>query len=598
MKTLLKETGQIIRFNLKNLLLFLIGYRLTAAAVYLRLLDAGMRFSLRQAGYGYLTLENAGKVCLSPWTIPAVLALLCAGLFLLMAEAGGLVAAYWAAMYSLRLPGHRIFVQGIQNAIQQIRRRNFGLFAVVLADFLLMNLFYIYRTLTHIKPVDFVIGEMSGRPGVWALVAAVVWGCVAAVIPTYFVFHQCMVEQKFYRDGKRGSVELLKGRWARTVIRVVFPQLLVVLAAWVLYGLLLVMMAVFTVFFVRRDLQFAFLIRASSWTEWIVMGAASMGASLLFFADLTVQYDKYRGSGVVRKHFFYTGEAMISRKNGLAALAAWGLIGGLGLIDAGINGTFLASSVAARTEITAHRGSSSSAPENTMAALEAAVEEMADWAEIDVQETADGVVVLCHDITLERVAGVKSKVRDLTFEEIQKLDGGSWFGKEFAGERIPALAEVMEYAKGRLNLNIELKYSGMDSGLPEKVGQLVAEYEMEDQCVISCANINYLKRIRKLDSQIKTGYIIPAAYGDYYIDENVDVISIRSGFVTESLVRKAHEAGKSVHAWTVNEKMELERMRVLMVDNVITDVPVLAREILYREEATENLLEYLKLIFK
>ena len=101
-----------------------------------------------------------------------------------------------------------------------------------------------------------------------------------------------------------------------------------------------------------------------------------------------------------------------------------------------------------------------------------------------------------------------------------------------------------------------------------------------------------------MDSQIKTGYIIPAAYGDYYMDENVDVISIRSGFVTESLVRKAHEAGKSVHAWTVNEKMELERMRVLMVDNVITDVPVLAREILYREEATENLLEYLKLIFK
>ena len=74
-------------------------------------------------------------------------------------------------------------------------------------------------------------------------------------------------------------------------------------------------------------------------------------------------------------------------------------------------------------------------------------------------------------------------------------------------------------------------------------------------------------------------------------------MSIRSGFVTESLIKAAHEEGKSVHAWTVNGKKELERMRVLGVDNVITDVPILAREILYREEGTENLLEYLRLMF-
>lgn len=598
MRTLLRETGQIIRFNLKNLLLFLIGYRLTAAAVYLRLLSAGMRFSLDRAGYGYLTLENAGKVFLSPWTIPVVLVLSVTGLFFLMTEAGGLVTAYSAAVYSLRLSGLQIFTQGLQSAIQQVRRKNFGLFAVVLADFLLMNLVYLYRALTHIKPVDFVIEEMAGRPGIWGAVALAVCGCVAGVIPAYFAFHQCMVDQKFYRDARAGSMEMLKGRWIGTVIRVVFPQFLVIGAAWVLYRLLLVLMAVFTVFFVKRELQLSFLIRASSWTEWMIMAAAGMGASLIFFADLTVQYYKYGESRIGRKHFFYTGEALVSRKNGLAVLAVSGLIGGLGLIDAALNGTFLSSSVVVQTEITAHRGSSSSAPENTMAAIEAAVEEMADWAEIDVQETGDGVVVLCHDAGLQRVAGVRSRIKDLTFEEIKEVDVGSWFGEEFAGERIPALAEVMEYAKGRLNLNIELKYSGMDSMLPEKVQQLVAEYGLEDQCVISCTNLNYLRRVKKADSRTKTGYIIPAAYGDYYMDEDVDVISIRSGFVTKGLVRAAHEAGKSVHAWTVNEKLELERMRVLMVDNVITDMPVLAREILYREEVTESLLEYLKLIFQ
>ena len=76
------------------------------------------------------------------------------------------------------------------------------------------------------------------------------------------------------------------------------------------------------------------------------------------------------------------------------------------------------------------------------------------------------------------------------------------------------------------------------------------------------------------------------------------MISIRSGFVTPKLVTLAHEEGKSIHAWTVNDKAELERMRILAVDNVITDVPALAREVLYREEGTESLLEYLRALLK
>ncbi len=598
MKALLIETGQIIWFNIKNLLLFLIGYRLTAAAVYLQLLNAGIRFSLGRAGYSYLTLENAWKVLASPWTVPVLFVLSAAGLLFLMVEAGGLVAAYSGAMYSLKVPAFQMFIQGVRSAIQQLERGNFRLFFVVLADFLLMNLLYVYRTLTHVKPLNFVIEEMSGRPFILAGAAVVVIICVAAVIPAYFVFHLCMIEQKFYRDGKRSSVELLKGRWLGTVARVVCPQLLIMASASAFYLLLVAASAVFAVLFVRRDLEFAFLIRAADWMEWIVMGLAGMAASLLFFADLTIQYYQYGKSKLEKQHFFYTATAVVSRRNGLAALAVFGLIGGMGLTDAAVNGTFLSNSVVAQTEITAHRGSSASAPENTMAAVAAAVEEMADWAEIDVQESADGVLVLCHDGDLQRVAGVKRDVKDMTYEELGALDVGSWFSEDFAGERMPSLEAVMEYAKGRLKLNIEIKYSGMGSMLPEKVQELVELYEMEDQCIVSCTNINYLRRIKRANPRIKTGYIIPAAFGNYYMDEDVDVISIRSGFITEKLVTAAHEAGKSIHAWTVNEKKELERMRVLTVDNIITDNPVLAREILYRKEATEGLLEYLAMILR
>ena len=218
------------------------------------------------------------------------------------------------------------------------------------------------------------------------------------------------------------------------------------------------------------------------------------------------------------------------------------------LFDAAYNGNFITKSMAVQTGITAHRGSSVSAPENTMAALEKAVEEMADRAEIDVQETADGQIVLCHDTNLKRVAGVNKKVSDLTLEQIKKLDVGSWFSSQYQGEQIPTLEEVMEYAKGKIDLNIEIKNLGNASDLPEKVMELIGQHEMQEQCIITSTNRLYLKRVKAVDPEIRTGYIISAAYGNFYSDDFIDLISIRSSFVTERLMESAHEAGKAVHA--------------------------------------------------
>ena len=597
MKTLFHETSQIIRFNFKNLLLFHMGYRLTAALVYLELLNAGMSFALKKAGYSYLTLENAWKVFLSPWTIPVIGILAGAGLFFLMIEVGGLIAAFSGAVYFIKMPAVKILSQGIQSTAEQLKRRNFSLFAVVLANFFVLNLFCLYRALTHIKPINFVIEEISAHPLGQGIMLAVVCLCVGAVIPTYFVFHECMTEQKFYKDGRDRSRRLLKGRYVKTIARVLCPQLLLIGAAVAVYLALVLIMAAFALLFVRRDLEFAFLIRAADLVEWMVMAVMGGISPILYYADLTVQYYQYENNKIGQKHYYETKEALLSRRNVLAVLSFFGIIGGLGLMDGAVNGSFLASAVVVQTEITAHRGSSAAAPENTIAALSHAVDEMADWAEIDVRETMDGVIVLFHDGDLKRIAGTPKRVAELTLEELKEVDAGSWFSEEFKGEKIPTLEEAMEYAKGRINLNIEMKYSGASSLLPDKVRELIESYEMEDQCIVTCTSEEYLKTIKESNPRVRTGYIIGAAYGNYYRNEYIDVISIRSGFVTESLIKAAHEEGKSVHAWTVNGKKELERMRVLGVDNVITDVPILAREILYREEGTENLLEYLRLMF-
>lgn len=121
---------------------------------------------------------------------------------------------------------------------------------------------------------------------------------------------------------------------------------------------------------------------------------------------------------------------------------------------------------------------------------------------------------------------------------------------------------------------------------------------MKEQCVVSSNRISDLVRLKKLDPEIRTGYIISAAYGNYYSSDDIDFISLRSNFVSEKLVESAHKKGKAVHAWTVNTKSEMERMKMLKVDNIITDYPVLTREIIYQKAATENLLEYVRLLLK
>lgn len=238
------------------------------------------------------------------------------------------------------------------------------------------------------------------------------------------------------------------------------------------------------------------------------------------------------------------------------------------------------------------------APENTMAAIRTSLEELADYVELDVQMTKDQVVVLGHDATLKRVAGINRTIASMTWEELKELDVGSWFSSEFAGERIPSLEDVLDFCKGKIHLNVEIKNVGPDSLLPEKVVRLIRERGMEEQCVLTSTSLDYLERIKRLAPEVKTGYILSAAYGDFYFEERADFISIRASFVNRQVVELAHEQGMGVHVWTVNAKSEIERMRMIGVDNLITDYPVLAREILYREEATETLVEYLQMVFQ
>ena len=140
--------------------------------------------------------------------------------------------------------------------------------------------------------------------------------------------------------------------------------------------------------------------------------------------------------------------------------------------------------------IIAHRGASAVAPENTLAAFTTAVSMGADAIEMDVKLTSDKEVVVMHDSSVNRTTNGTGEVKSLTFKEIKMLDAGSKFSSRYSGEKIPSLREICEKLKGKLLLNIELtNYGTFLDALPLKVADLVSEYDMQREVLISSFNI-------------------------------------------------------------------------------------------------------------
>lgn len=231
--------------------------------------------------------------------------------------------------------------------------------------------------------------------------------------------------------------------------------------------------------------------------------------------------------------------------------------------------------------VTAHRGSSLEAPENTRSAIELAIDDGADYVEIDVRMTADGVPVLWHDADMRQVFGRAGPISDLTYREARELDAGSWFGPEFEGERILSLEEAIDLTRDRVQLYVDLKPSPDTPNLTRTVVELLQRKEALDGTVIAAADTVVLNEVRRLEPSLKTAllaqFIIgPLRRGDF------DILGLRQNRVTPAAVAQAHHTGDELHVWTVNRPDAMARFIDMGVDNIITDRPAMLADLLRR----------------
>jgi glycerophosphoryl diester phosphodiesterase len=239
--------------------------------------------------------------------------------------------------------------------------------------------------------------------------------------------------------------------------------------------------------------------------------------------------------------------------------------------------------------VTAHRGVHRQAPENTVAAIHEAIGVGADYAEIDVQLSKDGVLVVTHDSDFSRMAGVAKKVWDLTYAEIRAIPLGAKAAPEFRNEPAPTFDEVLTIARDRIRLNIELKYYGdHQPRLAERVVEAVRAHQMTKQVIVQCLEYEPLLVVRRLAPDIPVGYLmsVNAAHPGRL---KVNFLGAELNRATGAFIQAAHRRGQQVHVWTVDAPADMERMIDLGVDDLITNEP---EEALRRVRAYEGLNAY------
>lgn len=251
-------------------------------------------------------------------------------------------------------------------------------------------------------------------------------------------------------------------------------------------------------------------------------------------------------------------------------------------------------------DVIAHRGSSGIAPENTLAAVEEAIAQRSGWFEIDIQRSADGHLVLMHDRDLRRTTDVEevfperqlAPVGSFTLAELQRLDAGSWFGPEFAGEPVPTLAQLLDLIGQRIGFLLEVKdpalYPGIEQQIADELrgaGGYLKAALAGDRLVVQSFDHASMRRMDEVAPEIPVGLLtgtrlttaelqLAATYAEQV---NPSFRAVDQGYVDE-----VHALGMTMSVYTVNTGRDMRAMLALGVDGIITDYPAVLLDLLSR----------------
>ena len=583
----------------KSLILFEILWKLVTLLVIAPACAGLIQLAIHLAKLKYLTTSNLLQFLRSPWTILllAVLLLL-AALYTLFEIAAVCTCFRQSRFQKVRTTLGRMVRSGLQSVLHFFRGGGPFLVLHLLVLIPLMQFSATSGIFTAMGIPDFLAYYMTKKEFLLPIyVAAIILCCLLSI---RWVFSSVLFTQNqcSYRSARATSVQLVRGRFWQTFFSVLvwnccyFAALLVFLC----------MITVVVLMVIRatgsNDLIMSQAMRILKLLIQIVLWSFSFFATPICMAHLTALLEKrcvQMPEVVLPEPVPLSRSAKPFRRSTAVLTACCFTVAALGLNLSYVYSVFTGKAnfrlaLFQNPTVMAHRGLSADAPENTLYAFSDAILVGADFIELDVQQTRDGVLVVMHDSNLKRTTGVNKDIWDVDYADIQNLDAGSWFDPAYANARIPTLEETLQFVDKRAKLNIEIKPTkhGSDT-LEQDVAELITRYQYTDACYVTSFSYGSLKKVKEANPEIRTGYLMSVAYGQFYSLKYADAFSLNKVFVTSQVVNAAHQQGKQIFAWTVNGMSEVRSLCNLHVDSIITDDPVMVQNVISRDSTGETL---------
>ena len=596
---------KLILNNIISLLIGQGGLLLLFFAVLTPLISYIYHFTLNVTGFRYVTAHNIGSFLLNPVSILMIILLFyIIGLFLL-------IEIYYLIIFFGQLEEHKkvrvywIILQALYKVLLSLPKGNIRLIPAAWSTLCIFNLPLFSFVLYINRMIRFVADEVPDNIFRFIIFVIIIGLICLLLFRRAFIYHNFLLENKTYTKASKLGKDRKVNKPLRTLLYFIGWNIFIMLVVAALYLFIMAVTMIFvsgtfdkqkaiTMFiFLNENMQvylitFIFLI--------CTIGNLALYTHLFYFyqlrTDVTVELPEnlsFYKNNIKTRSF---KKVLITT---LLILVAINLYYFAKILR---NGSPLEYMNLDNLKVTSHRGFSHDIPENTIPAIYKAIDEGADYVEVDVRVTKDGVPVLLHDSSLKRTTGLKKNIYDTTYEVVAELDAGTWMDKSFAGTRIPTLQEALENCKGRVMLNLDLKYRNDEEGLTEKVVALIEEYEMVWQCVITSTSLKCLEEVKELNPDIRTGYITYQLYSGLIENEAVDFFSMKSNLITKNILGTIHDNGKELIVWTVNSKTEIERLRRIGVDNIITDNPAYAKQVMYQSESDWYFVTLLKIMME
>ncbi|WP_041727872.1 glycerophosphodiester phosphodiesterase [Clostridium sp. SY8519] len=583
--------------NMGTLLIFEVIYKLALILVAKPCINGLIHLAMYLRGLTFISDETLFELLRSPWTI-LLLAVFCLLLtFLVLFDICCIIKCFHATYHRQQIPLTALAMEGLRAATGHLFQRSILLIVYLLVIIPLTYSAVMSGYVAVWSVPHFIMEYIDSKP---MLRIAYVGGMIFLAwkfFPWVYALHIYTLDHVNFKTARKQSKRLVSGHYWMDLIFLAGWCILLLLAY---YGIILLggwvissvnhLLASSDLFSSLTLSGFAVLLNVVGVVYYcMALPMVFLGVSIRYYSRKEQNGETAAPAFRDLEHCYHISEAawvqkiVEYRKRILVAVLA-ALIGTFTFLSVADKKGWVRMNVQTATQVTAHRGYSAQYPENTIPAFLGAARIGADFAELDVQQTADGELVVMHDASLKRTTGWNKKVWECTAAQISRLDAGSWFGSRYKGTAVPTLEEVIRATKGKIRLNIETKPSEHDTDLEEKLTALIKKYHLEKSCVVSSLKYSSIKKVKQLDPDITTAYISSISYGNFSDMLYADAYSVESSGVTAQFVHRIHRAGKQVYVWTVDDESTMKEMVELGADQIITNEPVEAEKLIIQDK--------------